>query len=153
MFKREEASRIRQEFWTTFGKYMSPIPSSEGQEVNWMNYHTGIKDVYFRMDANQKSALIAITMEHRDPGIQELYFGQFLEFKSLLHATLGEEWEWDLHITTADSKMISRISKEMTGISIFNKEQWGDLISFLKPRIIALDGFWENAKYSFEALK
>jgi hypothetical protein len=48
---------------------------------------------------------------------------------------------------------VSRIYKEITGVSVFNKDHWPDLISFFKPRIIALDSFWENAKYGFEDLK
>jgi hypothetical protein len=153
MFTREEASRIREEFWTTFGRYLSPVPSAEGMKINWVNYHTGLKDVYFRMDTGQKSAVISISIEHRDHGIQELYFEQFLEFKSLLHAMLEETWAWQLHASLIDGKVISRIYKEISGVSIFNKDQWPDLISFFKPRIIALDSFWENAKYSFDALK
>jgi hypothetical protein len=152
MFSREEASRIRHEFWTTLGRYMSPVPSAEGVKINWVNYHTRIKDVYFRMDAGPKSAAISISLEHRDPGIQELFFEQFLQFKPMLHEVLGEEWEWQLHVNV-DGKVISRIYKEITGFSVFNKEQWPELISFFKPRMIALDIFWEDAKYSFERLK
>ncbi len=153
MFTREEASRIREEFWTIFGRYMSPVLSAEGMKINWVNYHTRLKDVYFRMDAGPKAAAIYISIEHRDPGIQELYFDQFLEFKTLLHAMLEETWEWQLHTPVADGKIISRIYKELPGASVFNKDHWSDLISFFKPRIIALDSFWENARYSFEALK
>lgn len=152
MFSREEASRIRQDFWTTFGRYMSPIPSAEGMKINWVNYHTRLKDVYFRMDAGQKSAVISISIEHTDPGIQEVYYDQFLELKSLLHDTLQEEWDWQLH-ATVDGKVISRIYKELSGVSVLNKDHWPELISFFKPRIIALDSFWENAKYSFEGLR
>lgn len=153
MYSREEASHIRHEFWTAFGKYMNPVPSSEGLAINWINYHTRIRDLHFRMDAGSTSVSIAITIEHRDPGIQELYFEQFLELKELLHSTLQEEWIWQKHISLADGRVISRIVKELNGISIFNKGQWPDLISFFKPRIIALDTFWENARYSFEGLK
>src|SRR5688572_6343425 len=105
MFTREEASHIRQEFWTAFGKYMNPVVSAEGMKVNWVNYHTRLKDVYFRMDAGAKGAAIFISMEHRDPGIQELYFQQFVELKTILHATLGEEWEWQLHVQV-DGKVV-----------------------------------------------
>lgn len=153
MFTREEASRIRQEFWTTFGRYMSPVPSAEGVKINWINYHTKLKDVYFRMDTGKKAAAVFISIEHGDPGIRELYFGQFLEFKDLLHTTLQEEWEWQVKVSVADGKIISRIYKEISGVSVFNRDQWPELISFFKPRIIALDSFWENAKYSFETLK
>jgi hypothetical protein len=152
MFSKEEASRIKEEFWTAFGRYMSPVLSAEGIKINWINYHTRVKDVYFRMDADKKSAAIYISMEHRDPEVQRIYFEQFLEFRTLLHSTLHEEWNWQLHVPVAHGKVISRIYQEIPGVSIFNKEQWPDLISFFKPRIIALDSFWEDAKYSFESL-
>jgi hypothetical protein len=153
MFKREEASNIRQEFWTTFGKYMSPIPSAEGLRINWINYRTTIKNVYFRMDVNENKAVISITMEHDDRGIRELYFQQFEELKNLLHTTLKEEWEWQLQTSLEEGREISRIFKTCLNVSVFNKEDWPELISFFKPRMIALDQFWENAKYSFRGLE
>lgn len=153
MFKRQEASRLREEFWTTFGRYMRPVLSAEGVKINWTNYKTSLKDVYFRMDVNQKSARISIALEHPEASIRELYFQQFLELKTLLHATMEEEWEWEEMVSTADNKIISRIYKELPGVSVFNKEQWPELISFFKPRIIALDRFWADACYSFEALR
>jgi hypothetical protein len=127
--------------------------SAEMTKINWVNYHTRVKDVYFRMDAGQKSAAIFISIEHRDLGIQELFFHQFVELKTLLHDALGEKWDWQLHAQVDDGKIISKISKELHGVSIFNKDQWGELISFFKPRIIALDSFWENARYTFEGLR
>lgn len=149
MFSREEASRIKHDFWTTFGKYMSPIPSAEGEKISWVNYHTGLKDVHFRMDAGKKSAMISISLEHSDPELRELYFDQFAGMKNILHDTLGEEWNWQLH-AVVDGKIISRIFNELPDVSVFNKEHWPDLISFFKPRIIALDRFWENAKWGFK---
>lgn len=152
MFTRQDISRIRQEFWTAFGRYMSPVLSAEGTRVNWVNYHTGVKDVHFRMEAANSSTTISISLEHNDSDIRELYFEQFLEFKTILHTTLEEEWEWQQHLSI-NNKEISKIYKALPGASVLNKDQWPDLISFFKPRIIALDRFWENAKYSFEQLK
>jgi hypothetical protein len=122
MFTREEASLIRHEFWTVFGKYMSPIPSSEGMKVNWVNYHTGVKNIYFRMDAGKKSAAIYILIQHGDIEIQQVYYEQFLELKDLLHATLQEEWQWQLHVPGDAGKVVTRIYKEISGVSIFNKD-------------------------------
>lgn len=153
MIKREEASRLREEFWTTFGKYMAPVPSSEGLKINWINYKTTFKDLYFRMDADHQRAWIAIAIEHKDLDVQALYFDQFLEFKTMLHATLGEEWHWQLHSPGKEGRVVSRIYAEKKGVSVFAKDQWPELISFFKPRIIALDHFWEDARYSFEALR
>ena len=54
MYSKHEASQLRQEFWTPFGRYMQPVLSSEGERVNWINYKTGAKHIYFRMDAGTK---------------------------------------------------------------------------------------------------
>ena len=153
MYTREETSRIRQEFWTTFGRYLNPVPSSEGLRVNWINYHTQVKDVYFRMTANSERAVIAISIEHIDNGIRDLYFEQFLELKTLLHGQLEEEWAWRRSTIDESNRPVARIEKELRHVSIFNKDDWPALITFFKPRIIALDAFWENARYSFETLK
>ena len=153
MYSRQEASRLRQEFWTSFGQYMQPVPSAEGIKVNWLNYKTGEKGIYFKMEADNKKASIAIALTHNDEGIQQLYFDQFAELKHLLHSQLGEEWTWSLHATDEYGKTISRIFAELPGVNIFRKEDWPKLISFFKPRIIALDEFWSTVKYGFEALR
>ena len=153
MYTKEEASQLRQEFWTTFGQYLSPLRSAEGLKINWVNYKTGLKHVYFRMQADKKKAWIAIEIAHPDEGIQELFYEQFLELKTLLHSYLDEDWEWVLHTTDENGKTISRIFKEFFPVNVFNRNDWPELISFFKPRIVALDLFWSDARYAFDALK
>jgi hypothetical protein len=153
LYSKEEASQIRQAFWTTFGQYISPQLSADGLRVNWVNYKTGLKHVYFRMHAYNRSAIIAIELSHPDPGIRELFFEQFKELKNILHAILDEQWEWQEEYVDEHGKSISRIYRQFDKTSIFNKNDWPQLISFFKPRIIALDEFWSDAKYAFDALK
>jgi len=153
LYSKDEASQIKQAFWTTFGQYISPQLSAEGLKVNWVNYKTGIKYLYFKMEADKRSASIAIEITHPDAGIQELFFEQFKELKILLHSSLNEDWDWQLHAHGDNGKPVSRIFKQIDGVSIFNKNDWPALISFFKPRIIALDEFWSDAKYAFDALK
>jgi len=153
LYSKDEASQLKQAFWTTFGQYISPQLSAEGLKVNWVNYKTGIKHLYFRMEADKRSATIAIDIAHPDAGLQELFFEQFLELKKILHAHLGEDWDWQLHTIDDHGKTISRISRQLHNVSIYNKNDWPALISFFKPRIIALDEFWSDARYAFDALK
>jgi len=153
LYTKDEASQLRQAFWTTFGQYISPQLSSEGLRVNWINYKTGLKYVYFKMQADKRTAIISIELGHPDAGIQELFFEQFAEFKNILNGYLNEEWEWELHHRDDEGKITSTISKQITGVSIFNKNDWPALITFVKPRIIALDVFWNDVKDGFEALR
>jgi hypothetical protein len=153
LYSKDEASQLRQAFWTTFGQYISPQLSAEGLRVNWVNYKTGVKHLFFKMQADKRSASIAIEIAHPDPGLQELFFEQFVEYKNVFHTTVNETWEWQLYGKEENGRKVSLIIKELADVSIFNKNDWPALISFFKPRIIALDEFWSNAKYSFDALK
>ena len=153
MYKRHEASKLKSEFWTTFGHYMNPVPSAEGLPIHWINYRTTYKDVFFRMNADHHQASISISLEQKNPAIRVLYFEKLLTFQQLLHTILQEEWIWKPEVTLEEGKVISRVSKELTGVSVYQKEDWPALISFFKPRLIALDQFWADARYSFEELR
>ena len=153
MYSKAEVTQLRQAFWTAFGQYMAPVPSAEGDTTNWINYKTGIKHLYFRMQADNRRATIAIELNHPDAGIRELFFEQFVELKALLHEALGEEWTWEANAVDAQGLPYSRIYKELSPVNLFSRDDWPALISFFKPRIIALDAFWADAQYTFEALK
>lgn len=153
MYSRQEASQLRQAFWTTFGQYMAPQPSAEGARTNWVNYKTGEKHLTFTLEAGSKGALIGITLSHPDAGIRELYYEQLEQLKALLHGTLGEAWTWSALDQDEHGRPVSRVYTELPGVSVFRQEDWPALIQFFKPRIIALDEFWTGAKYQFEALR
>ena len=149
MYSKQQASQLRQEFWTALGKYMQPVLSSEGEKINWVNYKTGAKNIYFRMQAG-KGAVIAIEITHPDAELQREYFDRFVQLRSLFRNILEEEWQWQLYVKDENGKFISRIYTEMQGVNIFNKNDWPALISFFKPRIIVLDKFWNEVKHGFD---
>jgi hypothetical protein len=152
MYSKEEASKLRQQFWIAFGKYMKPIPSAEGLPINWVNYKTGLKYVLFKMDVSQKEAIISIQLTHPDQTVRRQYFDQFLALKLLFTAALSEEWEWEQDAVNEHGIPFSKISKTLNQVSIFDQNKWPTLISFLKPRIVALDHFWIDVKPIFEAI-
>ncbi|MDQ3278581.1 MAG: DUF4268 domain-containing protein [Bacteroidota bacterium] len=153
MYSKQEAAQLRQEFWTAFGQYMAPVLSAEGEKMAWVNYKTGEKGIFFRMHADNKRAVVAIELTHKDKDIQQLFFEQFQQVKTVFSATVGEDWTWRLHIVDEYGRMVSRIETEKEDVSIFRKEDWPDLISFFKTNIIALDEFWSQVKYGFESLR
>lgn len=149
MYSKQEASRLRKKFWTQFGQYMRPLPGAEGEPVNWLNYKTGIKHLYFRMDADSSKATIAIEMRHTDLLEQQYYFEKFRELQKLFQQTIGEDWQWELHAIDEDGKQVSRIGTLVQNVNIFNTADWPAIISFLKPRMLALDDFWILVKEGF----
>lgn len=148
MYSKQQASQIRQEFWTTFGRYMQPVLSAASEKVNWVNYKTGAKHIYFRMHAG-KGAAIAIELTHNEDNSRLESYNRLQQLSSILQHYMNEEWIWQIALEDEHGKIISSVNKEMPGVNVFNKEDWPALISFFKPRIIALDAFWNEVKHEF----
>jgi len=153
MYSRAEASQLKHEFWIAFGRYISLHPNSEGGKINWVNYHTGFKYLYFRMEADQKKASVSILLTHPDELLRELYFEKLESFRPFLVAAQEEDWTWQREVKDEFGKNTSRIWKELAGVNVYDKQCWPEIISFLKPRIIALDTFWNDVKDGFEELR
>jgi hypothetical protein len=102
------------------------------------------------MKAERDFASIGIEIAHGDEEMQELYFDQFLQVKNLLKQSTGEEWDWKLHATNEMGQTISKIEKILPHVNVMERSDWPAIISFLKPRIIALDEFWDHVKPGFE---
>jgi hypothetical protein len=148
LYSREESAKIKTAFWTAYGVYMSPVPSSEGEKINWINYRTGEKYIQFKTEIENRTVTLAVVFNHPDPDIRALYFEQFEKFKQLFENEMGEDWVWQ-----PSGKSGTRIYTTLEGFSLFNKEHWPNIISFLKQKMTALDSFWNNIKYAFEELR
>jgi hypothetical protein len=146
----KEVSQTREAFWTRFGQYMSPVLSAEGAKFNWINYKTGQKIISFKMRADKHKGRISIQISHKELSVQQVYFEQFQALNKILHAHLGEQWTWNFRETDVYGKLSCSIFKVSQPLNLYKKEDWPGLISFFKPRIIALDAFWSEARYGFE---
>ena len=151
MYTRQEVSKQRQAFWTTFGQYMQPILSADGIKTHWINYKTGVSGINFKMEATNEYADIAIVLSHSDFNIRHIHYRQLLQLRSMLHNALGEDWQWEEAAADEYGKPISRVGTTISNVNISRSEDWPTLISFFKPRIVALDEFWSMAKDGFEA--
>lgn len=153
MFSKEEAHQIRTKFWISFGQYMKLQTSSEGFEINWVNYKTGIKDLHFKTDVDNKSAKISIEITHKDLSFQELMYEQFEEFQEMFHSYFDEEWIWSKQHSDEQGKILSSIELKLENVSIFRESDWASIINFLKANLMKLDEFWNDVKDSFEMFR
>ncbi len=152
MYTKEEASAIRHKFWTSFGLYMTPVPSFSNEKVNWVNYKTGIKGIFFKMDVDKSSASVAIEIRLPNTELQHQYFYTFTKFANQLIEISGSNWVMDKDYVNEYDQNISKIFIDIKGVNIFNQNDWPVIITFLKKNIIALDNFWNEYKPAFEIL-
>lgn len=150
MYSKEEAQQQRKEFWTSFGLYMKKHHSLFGPKVRWINYRTGIRDLFFRVDATSKEVYFSIDIQHKDEGIRELFYEQFTELKVVMEEALPGTLEWcpNFHLDSID-KSICRIIERKENVSIYNKNDWKEMFEFMEGKLVAMDAFWFDFKDIF----
>ncbi|MFT3901627.1 MAG: DUF4268 domain-containing protein [Niabella sp.] len=150
MYSRAEASAIRKAFWTAFGQYMKPIPNANGEVVNWVNYKTGIKHIYFRMDAGNKSASVSVEINAPEGRRNELY-AKLKAMETVFNDMVLPGWQWAQNFYDEHGLPVSKIYTSTEDVNVMDMQQWPEIISFLKDNIIRLDEFWQMVKMQFEA--
>ncbi|MBD3635953.1 MAG: DUF4268 domain-containing protein [Crocinitomicaceae bacterium] len=152
MLSKEEVKELRIDFWGRLEHQMKKLRNPHGSKVNWMNYNTGIKHLYFRMEADESGARLCIDIQFPDEGIRALYYEQFEEFKNVLSSkfkTLNWYPKWDHW----NGKEIARIAIEKGGCSLRNTDDWDKMHLFLKLNFVKLDEFWTEFGEVFHNLK
>lgn len=152
MLKKEELREIRTEFWSEFDAFNKKKRTAGNRKINWANYKSGIKDIYFRLDFDTKEAYFAIDLQMRDPEIRELVWEQFMETEKLLKEHIGEDILLQPNITADSGLTIHRISWSLTKVSITNSADYPKAIKFLSKKIQGLDRFWFEFSDLFVAL-
>ncbi|MBK9449570.1 MAG: DUF4268 domain-containing protein [Bacteroidetes bacterium] len=152
MFSKEEAKQLRIDFWTAFGVYMRQhLPVADANK-KWVNYNTGVKGIFFRLDAEPKFVRVSITVEHSDEGIRGLFYEQWLELRSYLEIESNAEWTWVREEFLPDGRPISRISRMQQGLSLYNRADWSSMFQFLESGILPLDSIWADCGDVFKDL-
>ncbi|MCB9234438.1 MAG: DUF4268 domain-containing protein [Bacteroidia bacterium] len=144
MFSKSEGAELRKLFWTAFGRYMTRHISLRGDKIKWLNYKTGVKDIYFRLDADTRRARVSIELHHRDPGVRNLFWEQFQELDGLLHSQTQAEWTWEDLFVTETGQEIARIYVETEGVNVYDQESWGSAFAFFEQYLIPLDELWSD---------
>lgn len=153
MYTKEEEKQLKIDFWGQLNELLELERGLHKNKVNWMNFNTKIRQLYFRMEADVDGARLCIDLQFPDEGIRELYYEQFTEFKNILDETFDNNTSWEPKFEHWNGKLISRISIEKDGVSLYNRNDWPTIHSFLKDSFIKLEHFWAEFGEVFIQLK
>ena len=149
---KDETRQLHQEFYNGLGQRMKRHRSADGSRVRWTTYRTGLRDVYFRLEADGRVARVCIDLQHKDAGIRELFFEQFQELRLLLEDALGPGAEWEERHFLNSGKEIARIGVTLGGLNIYDRMHWSKLWDFFEEKLLALDAFWVDVREVFYGL-
>ncbi|WP_324718879.1 DUF4268 domain-containing protein [Salinimicrobium sp. HB62] len=133
MYSREESKKVRQEFWTSFGK---------NYPRKWLLYNTRIKDLALKFTFTRRIAEVSIDLDASDEIMRQYYFEKLQSLQNILKgeflpdAVFAEEYELE------SGKIISRIYVTLKGVNIHNKKQWPEVQEWLAEKMSALEAFF-----------
>jgi len=134
--------QLKDEFWLTLGRYMSLTPSATGEKVNWINYKTGVRFIQFKIDADNNEVSVAIQLSNPDLKKQERLIKQINEDLAILSNYTDPCWQTQSYVTSQDGRIISSVFQQLTGVNVYLKSDWPDMITFIKKLLMGLDRFW-----------
>ncbi len=152
MFSKDELKALKLNFWGSLNETFSEIRGVNGNKVNWTNFNTKLKDLYFRMEADDQGCRLCIDMQFADEGIRTLFYDQFEEFKAILEGHF-EALKWHPSFEHSNGKTISRIVLNQEGTNMYNKEDWPQMHDFLTTNFSKLEAFWAEFSEVFVQLK
>lgn len=142
MFSREESKKIRQDFWTSFGK---EYPQ------RWILYDTKIREIQLKFTFNRKLAQVSLDVIDNDDLIRAYYFEKLESLQKILLSEYTPDAVYTLNYELPEGKTISRIYVQMDNVSIHNKNQWSEVKEFLAKNMFTLQEFFQDFREYLKA--
>lgn len=134
MFSKEEAAKMRQEFWTSFGK---SFPRK------WTLYNTKIKGFAFKFHFDTKRARVLVEIEGEETH-RQYYFEKMQSLQDILQAEYWADAVYVERFMLDNGKEISCVFVEKEGVCIHNRAIWQETMEFLNQKMQLLEDFWQE---------
>ena len=146
MFSKEEAKRIRQDFWITFGKRTALLPSNNEKKKKWILFRTGISDVSFKFESERKFARVCIDFESNDLVKRIQYFEKFESLKTIIESSVSGNLIWEEEFVLDNGKEISRIYCQLDNVSLYNQKKWPEIFDFFIANMSPIEDVFNEYK-------
>ena len=135
MYSKEEAQRLKREFWIDFAaKYPR----------KWMLYDTKIKDFSFKFYVDNKKAQVLIDIENRSDDKRIAYFEKLESLKNILEEEFIKDLVFEKNFVLENGKSISRIWIEKLEVSVSNRKYWDSIFYFFNEKMNDLENFYKE---------
>ncbi|WP_395047259.1 DUF4268 domain-containing protein [Flavobacterium sp.] len=133
MYTKEEAQRLKREFWISF---------AEKYPRKWILYDTKVKDFSFKFFVDNKKAQVLIDIEMRDAEKRKSYFEKLESLKTILEEEYIKDLVFESKYTLESEKTISRIWVEKLEVSVSNRLYWDEIFDFFNEKMDKLERFF-----------
>lgn len=133
MYSKEEAQRIKREFWIAF---------ADQYPRKWILYNTKIKDVAFKFYIDNKKAQVLLEIEPKDEKNRIIYYEKIESLKTILLEEYLPDAIFERNLYLENGKAISRIWVEKLNVSSNNINTWPEVFDFFNEKMDAFERFF-----------
>lgn len=133
MFSKEEAKKLREDFWIEFG---------EIYPRKWLLHYTKIKEVSLKFTFTNKIAQVALVADSDDALIQEYYFEKFWSLENILKTEYLPNVMREADYFDEFKKHSSRVYVQLDNVNIYNRKCWEEVQDFLYENMNQLEMFF-----------
>lgn len=133
MFTKEEAKKLREDFWIEFG---------EIYPRKWLLHYTKIKEVSLKFTFNTKMAQVALVADSDDALIQEYYFDKFWSLEKILKTEHFSNLIKEADYYDEHRKHSSRVYVQLDNVNIYNRKCWEKVQDFLYENMSQMELFF-----------
>jgi len=144
MFSKEEAKKLREEFWDQFKSLSSTRRARKKMPGNWMLEQTGIKALNLRFHVDREVAQVGIDLETRNMDKRIELFEKMESLKKLLEEAMESPLIWELEYIRENGKSVSRIYLQMDGVDIYKRDTWSEAHKFMFANMMKLEAFFQE---------
>lgn len=144
MFSKEEAQRIKREFWVSF---------AEENPRKWLLYNTKIKDVAFKFYVDNKKAQVSLEIEPKDDKNRIIYYEKIESLKTILLEEYLPDAIFERDLYLENGKVISKIWVEKNQVSSNNRNTWPDIFVFFSDNMDRFERFFYEYEDYIKDLK
>ncbi len=141
MFSREASKKLRQEFWTSFGK---SFPRK------WILYHTRIKGLFFKFHFDTQKTMVSLDIEDHNLENRIKLWEKLESLKTVILSEYLPDAIFEESCYLENGKEISRISILKEKVSIHDKSTWQETMQFLNQHMLAFEDFFQEYKEIIE---
>lgn len=140
MYSKEEAKKIRLQFWDQFGKRCEVHPLLANRQKKWMLHRTKIKGVALRFEADRMNAKVILELNHRNEDKRLKAFEILQSYKVILEEGFPDGLIWEFFCEREDSgQEVCRIYTVLPRVNLYRQNQWPDIFNFFAENMIRME--------------
>ncbi|MBN1117938.1 MAG: DUF4268 domain-containing protein [Bacteroidales bacterium] len=146
MFTKEEKKAIREEFWNKFKTYSNRKKLKINKPGKWIMNDTGIRQLKLKFHFDTEKAFAGFEIETRNIDKRIELFDKLEKLKSVIEKSFPFEVKWILEEPVAETKTVSRVISVMHNVSVYNRECWPEVFSFLYETMLPTEDIFLEYK-------